>query len=103
MENTTMTTGIAPMSMPASIRIECSQPARFLAPVMGEVRGTTVSAAARIPAHAKRRGATALRGGTALGFATGYAPSVKDPITTPVITTTTFMDVDDIRSGRPPV
>ena len=89
MKNTTMTKGTVPMSTPR-IRIERSMSAHLLAPITGAARGTTLSA----DAHDQ-----AIRGGIARGCV--YAPAVENQITTTL--TTPFMDVDDFRSGRPPV
>ncbi|WP_295698793.1 hypothetical protein [Lapillicoccus sp.] len=91
MKNTTMTKGIVPMiESRTRIRIERSQSAHLLAPVTGAIWGTTPSADAHSPA---------LRGGIARGC--GYAPAATDQL--PTTLTTPFMDVDDLRSGRPPV
>ena len=93
MKNTTMTMKIVPMSMSHARVVERSQTAHLLAPIFGAAWGTTLSADAPIQA---------IQGGHARGRAAGYGPSVTTSVNT-TLTTLFTNDVDDLRSGRPPV
>jgi hypothetical protein len=100
MENTTMTKGIVPMSMSRTrTRIERSQSVHLLSPVAGDAQGTTLSFAGRTQAI-RTQAIEAVQGGNARGLVADYAPSAKTSVIT--TTTTPFMDVDYLRSGRPP-
>lgn len=100
MENTTMTKGIVPMTtMRTRTRIECSQSVHFVAPIARDAQGTTLSFAGRTAAVQGVNAPAVL--GNVRGLAAAYAPSAKTPVITTI--TTLFMDVDHLRSGRPPV
>ncbi|MEO7058961.1 MAG: hypothetical protein ABI083_04535 [Lapillicoccus sp.] len=94
LKSTMRATNITGMS-PMIPRVRVASPQlgrRILADLRVEAQGTTLSAGTHVPA---------LRGAVATGAALGYAPTTC--IAQVTTTNPTFMDVADIRSGRPPV
>ncbi len=92
--NTMRATNVPGMSpMISRVRVVCPQSGRrILADLRVEAQGTTLSVGTHVQA---------LRGAVATGLALGDAPTTL--IAQVTTTTPTFMDVADIRSGRPPV